>query len=143
MRQYFGGYMARRRPADDPSRLTTQLSRRERQIMDVVYHLGRATVAEIAERLPDPPTATAVRTMLRILEQKGYLLHDQDGLRHVYRPVVPAKQATRSVLRHVVETFFRGSRSDAMATLLELPTPLSEEELDRLSELIERARKRR
>jgi predicted transcriptional regulator len=135
--------MASRRPAADPSRLASLLSRRERQIMDVVYRLGRATVAEIAERLPDPPTATAVRTMLRILEQKGHLRHDRDGLRHVYRPVVPVEQATRSVLRHVVETFFRGSRSAAMATLLELPAPLSDEELDRLSALIERARKRR
>src|SRR5262245_24431657 len=135
--------MARRRPADDPSRLATHLSRRERQIMDVVYHLGRATVAEVAERLPEPPTATAVRTLLRILERKGYLVHDQDGLRHVYRPVVSAKQATRSVLQHVVETLFRGSRSAAMATLLELSTPLSDEELDRLRGLIERARSRR
>src|ERR1700752_5310033 len=129
--------MARRRPADDPSRLATQLSRRERQIMDFVYHLGRATVAEIAERLHDPPTATAVRTLLRILEQKGYLRHETAGLKHVYLPGVPAKQATRSVLKHVVETLFRGSRTDAMATLLELPPPLSDEELDRLSALIE------
>src|SRR5262245_56712064 len=124
--------MARRRPADDPSRLATHLSRRERQIMDVVYHLGRATVAEIAERLPEPPTATAVRTLLRILEQKGYLRHEVNGQKHVYVPVVSPKQATRSVLKHLVDTLFRGSRADAMATLLELPAPLTDEELDRL-----------
>jgi predicted transcriptional regulator len=134
---------ASRRRADDGSRLATHLSRRERQIMDAVYHLGQATVAEITSRLPDPPTSTAVRTLLRILEQKGHLRHEQDGLRHVYSPVVPARQANRSVLRHVVETFFRGSRSQAMETLLELPMPLSDEELDRLEELIERARKKR
>lgn len=112
--------------------------------MDVVYQLGgKATVAEIVQRLPDPPTATAVRTLLRILEQKGWLRHELDGLRHVYSPVVPARQANRSILRHVVETFFNGSRAQAMATLLELPTPLSEEELERMRTMIERARSRR
>ena len=100
-------------------------------------------VAEIAARLPNPPTATAVRTMLRILEQKGHLRHDLDGLRHVYSPVVPAEQANRSVLRDVVETFFQGSHARAMATLLELRAPLSDEELDRLRALIDRARSRR
>ena len=111
--------------------------------MDVIYRLGSATVAEIAARLPNPPTATAVRTMLRILEQKGHLRHDLDGLRHVYSPVVPAEQANRSVLRDVVETFFQGSHTRAMATLLELRAPLSDEELDRLRALIDRARSRR
>lgn len=111
--------------------------------MDVIYRLGSATVSEIADRLPDPPTKTAVRTMLRILERKGHLRHRMDGLRHVYSPVVPAEQANRSVLRQVVETFFQGSRARAMATLLELRTPLSDEELDRLRALIDRARRRR
>lgn len=133
---------SRRRP-DSASRLAQDLSRRERQIMDVIYQLGSAPAAEIVQRLPDPPSATAVRTMLRILEKKGFLRHAQDGLRHVYSPVVPAKQANRGMLRHVVETFFNGSRSKAMATLLELPMPLSDEELDRLGALIDRARNRR
>ncbi len=123
--------------------LASQLSRRERQIMDVIYRLGRATVSDIAERLPDPPTATAVRTMLRILEKRGHVRHERDGVRHVYLPVVPTSQANRSMLRHVVDTFFRGSRAQAMATLLDLSTPLSHEELDRLAALIDRARKRR
>jgi len=135
--------MAGMRPTRRGSRQASDFSRRERQIMDVIYRLGSATVAEIAARLPNPPTATAVRTMLRILEQKGHLRHDMDGLRHVYSPVVPAEQANRSVLRDVVETFFQGSHARAMATLLELRAPLSDEELDRLRALIDRARSRR
>src|SRR5262245_38299625 len=111
--------------------------------MDTIYRLGKATVAEIAKSLPKPPTETAVRTMLRILEQKGYLEHAQEGLRHVYSPVIPAHQANQTVLRHVVENFFGGSRSKAMATLLDLPGPLTDEELARLRELIDRARERR
>jgi predicted transcriptional regulator len=122
--------------------LTSHLSRRERQIMDVVYRLGKATVAEITSRLPKPPTDTAVRTMLRILEQKGYVTHEQDGLRHVYAPVIPADEANQTVLKHVVDTFFGGSRSKAMATLLDLPMPLSDEELDRLRTLIAQAKAR-
>ena len=110
--------------------------------MDIVYRMGRATVAEITARLPKPPTDTAVRTMVRILEQKGLLGHAQDGPRHVYSPTIPADQANRTALRHVVETFFGGSRSQAMATLLDLPMPLSEEELERLRALIERAKPR-
>ena len=141
MRQYFGGMATSSRR--HPDALASHLSRRERQIMDAIYHQGSATVAEIASRLPDPPTATAVRTLLRILERKGHVRHEMDGLRHVYLPVVPLEQANRSILRHVVETFFHGSRSQAMATLLDLSTPLSDEELNRLGALIERARKRR
>jgi BlaI family transcriptional regulator, penicillinase repressor len=132
-----------RGPREASSRQSNQFSRRERQIMDVIYRLGSATVSEIATRLPDPPTNTAVRTMLRILERKGHLRHRVDGLRNVYSPVVPAEQTNRSVLRQVVETFFQGSHARAMATLLELRAPLSDEELDRLGALIDRARKRR
>jgi BlaI family transcriptional regulator, penicillinase repressor len=132
-----------RRPRDASARPAHHFSRRERQIMDVVYRLETATVAEITARLPDPPTTTAVRTMLRILEEKGHLRHRMDGLRNVYAPVVPAEQANRSVLRHVVETFFQGSHAKAMATLLEAPATLSEDELDRLRALIDRARRRR
>jgi predicted transcriptional regulator len=125
------------------SRSAAGFSRRERQIMDAIYVLGNATVAQIRDRLPDPPTSTAVRTLLRILEQKGHVRHTMDGLRLVYSPVVPVKQAHRNVLRHVVETFFQGSRSQAMAALLDLPTPLSDEDLVRMRALIDDARRRR
>lgn len=111
--------------------------------MDAVYRLGSATVSEIAERLPEPPTNTAVRTMLRILEKKGHLRHRVDGLRNVYSPVVPAEKANRGALRDVVDTFFQGSSARAMATLLELKRPLSDEDLDRLQALIDGARGRR
>ena len=124
-----------------PTPLHLELSRRERQIVDVVYRLGRATAAEITANLPDPPTSTAVRTMLRILEDKGYLRHEQEGVRYVYLPKLPREQARKSVLSHVVHTFFNGSPEQAMATLLDMaPSSLSDEELDRLARLIERAR---
>ncbi len=111
--------------------------------MDVIYRLGRATAAEVTANLPDPPTSTAVRTMLRILEDKGLLRHEQDGVRHVYLPKLPREQARKSVLSHVVRTFFNGSAEQVMATLLDLsPSELSDEELDRLSRLIEQARAR-
>lgn len=113
-----------------------QLSRRERQIMDVVYRLGRATAAEVHALLPDPPHAAAVRTMLRILEDKGELRHEKEGPRHVYFPVTPREAARRSALGHLIGTFFGGSRAAAVAALLdddERPlTPAEREELDRV-----------
>src|SRR6266567_3008449 len=93
----------------------TSLSRRERQIMDVVYRRGRATAAEIHDQLPDPPHAAAVRTLLRILEKKGHLRHEKDGLRHIYLPTTPRSVAQRSALRHLLGTFFGGSRAAAVA----------------------------
>ena len=117
------------------------LSRRERQIMSVVHRLGRATAAEVLGELPDPPSYSAVRAMLRILEEKGQLKHDQDGPRYVYFATVPVARAGRSALKDVVATFFAGSAEEAMATLLDLnERKLSGEELDRLAEIIERAR---
>jgi BlaI family transcriptional regulator, penicillinase repressor len=119
------------------------LSRRERQIMDVVYRRGSATAAQITSDLPDPPTATAVRTMLRILEDKGHLTHERDGVRHVYRAVVDREKARESVIAHVVRTFFNGSAEQAMATLIDRPgSNLSDAELARLAGLIDKARKR-
>ena len=119
------------------------LSRRERQIMDVIYRLGRATAAEVTANLPDPPTSTAVRTMLRILEDKGQLQHEQDGVRYVYTAKVPREQARKSVLSHVVRTFFNGSPEQAMATLLDLsPRELTDADLERMAKLIEQARRR-
>lgn len=119
------------------------LSRRERQIMDVVYRRGSATAADITADLPDPPTSTAVRTMLRILEDKGHLTHEQDGVRYVYRAVVDREKARESVISHVVRTFFNGSAEQAMATLIDRSgSDLTDAELARLAGLIEKARKR-
>jgi predicted transcriptional regulator len=120
---------------------SAQLSRRERQIMDVIYSRGRATVAEVREGLPDPPTYSAVRALLRILEEKGHLRHEQDGPRFVFLPTVPAAKARESALRHLLETFFDGSAEGAVAALLDLEAgELSAEEFDRLAEKIEQAR---
>ena len=119
------------------------LSRRERQIMDVIYRRGSATAAEITAELPDPPTSTAVRTMLRILEDKGHLTHEQDGVRFVYRAVVDRERARESVISHVVRTFFDGSAEQAMATLIDRSaSELTDAELARLAGLIAKARKR-
>jgi predicted transcriptional regulator len=118
----------------------TQLSRRERQIMDVIYRLGRATAAEVSERLPDPPSYSAVRAMLRVLEEKGHVRHEQDGQRYVYLPTVAREKARKSALAHLVKTFFDGSVERAVAALLESGGRLTDEECDRLSRLIRRAR---
>jgi predicted transcriptional regulator len=118
-----------------------QLSRRERQIMDVVYRLGKATVSDVLERLPDPPSYSAVRALMRILEEKGHLSHEQDGPRYVYLPTVPRDAAQASALSHLVRTFFGGSAEAAVAALLDLPEHgMSEGELSRLSRLIDEAR---
>ena len=117
------------------------LSRRERQIMDIVYARGEASAAEVLADLPDPPGKTAVRTLLRILEEKGHLKHRQDGLRYVYRPSRPRGHAGRSALRRVLETFFDGSLEKAVAAHLgDSAEGLSAEELARLAALIQQAR---
>lgn len=120
----------------------TRLSRRENQIMEIVYSLGRATAADVLARLPDPPTYSAVRAMLRILEEKGHLRHEQDGPRYVFLPTVPAEEARDSALNRVVRTFFDGSAEGAMAALMDLgAADLDDDALDRLAEMIEQARK--
>ena len=116
------------------------LSRRERQIMDVIYRRGRATAAEVLEDIPDPPGYSAVRAMLRLLEIKGHIRHEQDGPRYVFLPVVNRDRARRSALTHVVRTFFDGSATEAVAALLNDGGKLSDAELDRLSAMIEEAR---
>jgi len=121
--------------------LTTQLSRRERQIMDVIYRHGKVTAAEVLADLPDPPSYSAVRAMLRLLEEKGHVRHEQDGPRYVYIPVVTRDKARRSAMRHLVRTFFDGSTEDAVAALLQSDSGMSEDELSRLSKLIEGAKK--
>jgi predicted transcriptional regulator len=121
---------------------TPQLSRRERQIMDVLYREGKATAADVLAQLPDPPGYSAVRAMLRVLEDKGHVKHEQDGPRYVYLPTVPREKARRSALRHLVRTFFDGSTEATVAALLDLSdTKISNAELQRLSKLIEQARK--
>jgi predicted transcriptional regulator len=124
-----------------PSLQPSHLSRRERQIMDVVYGRGRATALEIRDRLPDPPCAAAVRTMLRILEEKGHLRHEKDGPRHIYIPTTPRSVAQRSALRHLIGTFFNGSRAAAVAALLDdSDRPLSSDERAELAGVIRRLR---
>jgi predicted transcriptional regulator len=119
------------------------LSRRERQIMDVVYARGEASAAEVLADLPDPPGKTAVRTLLRILEEKGHLRHKQQGLAYVYEPTRPRGPAGRSALQRVLHTFFGGSLEKAVAAhLVDPAADLSPDELARLADLIERARKK-
>jgi predicted transcriptional regulator len=125
-------------PADATN---TPLSRRERQIMDIVFRLGRASAAQIHKELPDPPHAAAVRTLLRILEAKGQLRHEKDGPRHVYLPVTPRRTAQRSAVRHLLSTFFDGSRTAAIAALLDdHEKPLSSSERRELDETLRRLR---
>ena len=117
------------------------LGRRERQIMEVVYRLGRATASEVRANLPDPPSYSAVRAMLRILEEKGHLTHVHEGIRLVYSPTVKHEDVRESAMRNVVRTFFAGSTAAAMAALLEATEePPSESELDTLARMIEQAR---
>lgn len=119
-----------------------RLSRRERQIMDVLYRQGRATAAEILEQIPDPPSYSAVRAMLRVLEEKKHIRHEEKDLRYVYLPVVPRDKARRSAVAHLLDTFFDGSTEQAVATLLNISArDLKDEDFDRLAALIEEARK--
>ncbi len=121
---------------------TPRLSRRERQIMDVIYESGRATAADVRQRIVDPPSYSAVRALLRVLEEKGHIRHEQDGPRYVFLPTVPRETARRSALGHLLRTFFDGSTQSAVATLLDLKAQeLTAEDFDRLSQMIEQARK--
>ena len=118
------------------------LSRRERQILDILFKSGRASAAEVQAALPDPPSYSAVRALLRILEEKGHVRHEQDGPRYVYAPTVARNNAQRSALRHILQTFFNGSAEQAISALLDdQSTKLSTAELDRLATLIDHARK--
>jgi predicted transcriptional regulator len=118
------------------------LSRRERQIMDILYRRERATAAEIHEAMADRPSYSAVRAKLRVLEEKGHVRHQEEALRYVYLPTVARDTARRSALRHMVSTFFAGSVEDAVAALLDLSVArLSEQDLDRIARMVEEARK--
>ncbi len=118
------------------------LSRRERQIMDIIYQHSQATAAEVLENLPDPPSYSAVRAMLKILEDKGHLRHKQQGPRYVFLPKVSREKAKRSAVKHLLQTFFDGSAESAVATLLDVSrSDLSNADLDRLNSLISQAKK--
>jgi len=120
------------------------LGRRERQIMDVLYQLGQATAAQVREALPDPPTNSAVRGMLRLLEEKGFVTHEWDGPRHTFRPTADPAQVQRSAARHLLQTFFNNSMESAVAAMLGVADrSLTTDELDRLSQLIEQARRKK
>ena|SRR5688500_6475438 len=128
------------RPTPPPA--PAELGRRERQILDAVYRLGRASVADVRAALPDPPSYSAVRGMLNLLKDKGHLRHESDGLRYVYLPVVEPAEARRSAMAHVVRTFFGGSPAEAASALFDLPDgKLSREELAQLSRLVKQAEK--
>jgi predicted transcriptional regulator len=118
------------------------LSRRERQMMDILYQRGRASASEIHAALPDPPSYSAVRAKLRVLEEKGHVRHEEESLHYVYLPTVARATARRSALRHMLSTFFEGSVEQAVAALLDLSVAnLSEQDLERISSLIEEAKK--
>lgn len=126
------------RKAYDPS----SLSRRERQIMDIIYSLGEASVNQVLDRLPDPPGRTAVRTLLRILEEKSHVLHRRSGREFIYQPTRPRKRAGISAFQHVLDIFYNGSLEKAIAAHLSDAEGIDGEELAKLEALIERARSR-
>ena len=120
------------------------LTRRERQIMDILYRRGRATAGEVLEDLAGAPTYSTVRAQLRVLEEKGHAQHEEVGLRYVYNPVVSRNAVKQSALRHIVDTFFEGSTHKVVAALLGgESTAVSGEELDRITDLVDKARKGR
>lgn len=120
----------------------TRLSRRERQIMEILYRLGQASAADVREEMSDAPSYSAVRAHLRILEEKGHVEHEKQGQKYIFTPTVPREKARRSALRGLVRNFFEGSREEVVATLLDLKLEdATEEELERMAELIDRARR--
>jgi predicted transcriptional regulator len=119
------------------------LSRRERQVMDILFRRGEATAAEVMAELPDPPTYSSVRSILSILVEKGHVVHREEGLRYVYVPAASPKQMREEALRHVIRTFFNGSTDQTIAAVLRMSdSKLSEQEIERLQERIRKARKR-
>jgi len=121
---------------------TAGLSRRERQIMDILYQRGKASALEVKELMENAPSYSAVRAMLRVLEEKGHVRHVAEGLKYVYVPTVGREKARRSAVKHVLDTFFNGSAEQIVAALLDVQsTRLTHEELDRMAEMIEKAKK--
>ena len=128
-------------PAPNPSPPGAKLTRRERQIMDILYRDGAATVAEVVAQLPDPPSYSAVRATMNVLEEKGHVRHRQDGPRYVYLPAVPRDRARRAALTHLLQTFFDGSAESAVVALLEMSDrPLSATDFERLAAEVRKAR---
>jgi BlaI family transcriptional regulator, penicillinase repressor len=122
-------------------RVPALLTKRERQIVDALYRLGRATAAEIMAAVPGAPTYSTIRTQLRVLEAKGHVRHEEHGLRYVYMPTVPRSAARKSALKHVVETFFEGSSAKAVAALLGgEASRMSDEDLERIADILKSAR---
>jgi predicted transcriptional regulator len=118
------------------------LSRRERQIMDTLYRRGKSSASEVRDAMPDAPSYSAVRAMLRVLEDKGHIRHQAEGLKYVYLPTVPRDKAKRSAVKHLVDTFFKDAPDQVVAALLDVSsTRLTRAELDRMAEIIERARR--
>src|SRR6516225_5708023 len=119
-----------------------QLSRREREIMDILYQRGKSSASEVREAMLDAPSYSAVRALLRILEEKGHIRHQAEGLKYVYLPTIAAEKAKRSAVKHLLETFFKDSPEQVVAALLDVSsTRLTREELDRMAEMIEQAKK--
>lgn len=120
----------------------TPLSRREREILDILYRQGKATASEVKDAMPDAPTYSGVRGMLRVLEEKGHVRHENDGLKYVYTPVVNPEKAKKSAVKHLVDTFFKDAPDQVVAALLDVSSKrLTREELDRMSEMIEKAKR--
>ncbi len=127
--------MARKKTARD-------LGRRERQILDVVYRLGEASVGDVLAQMTDPPAYDSVRTMLRLLERKGFLRHRRQGTKYIYRPTQSQQSASRSALSHLMDTYFQGSAAETVAAVFDVSSnDLNDEDLARLEQLIEQARK--
>jgi len=119
-----------------------KLSRRERQIMDIIYRIGEASVADVLKNLPDPPGYNSIRVILTILEDKGHLHHKKEGQRYIYLPIEHRERAKRSALKHILSTFFEDSTPKVLSTLLDMSaSELSEKELDDLTGMIEEAKK--
>ena len=122
--------------------MSDTLSRRERQIMDILYRTGKASANDVRDAMPDAPSYSAVRAMLRVLEEKGHVKHQTERLKYVYVPVVARDRAKRSAMKHLLDTFFHGQPEQAVATLLDISSRhLTPEELNRMAEMIEKARK--
>ena len=122
--------------------LQDKLSRRERQIMDILFQNGESTAAEVLDNLDDPPSYSAVRALLKVLEVKGHVHHRQEGPRYVYSPVLSIEKAKQGAARHLLKTFFQGSTEQAVAALLDVSrSKLTDEDLERLKNLIELAKK--
>jgi predicted transcriptional regulator len=136
--------MHARKTAGKSKALHASLSRRERQIMDIIYRLGHVTVAEVLPELPGEPAYSTVRAQLRVLEQKGHVRHEEQGQQYIYTPTVPRHAVRQSALKHLVHTFFDGSREKVVSALLGSESgSVSDEELERIAQIIEKARKER